>query len=180
MCGVVGIVSRSAVNQQIYDALLALQHRGQDSAGIVTWEEGRAATDGRLQLRKGNGLVREVFEERHMRRLRGNMGIGHVRYPTAGTASAAEAQPMYVNAPYGISLAHNGNLTNAAELEAGVFRAGLLEEVLCDTDEDLARDVLPRLAGRAVGWHIDGFHYDIGTPEDLALVRRRVAAGEIA
>ncbi len=120
MCGVVGLVSHSAVNQQIYDALLALQHRGQDSAGIVTWD-----ADARLNLRKGNGLVRDVFEERHMRRLRGAMGIGHVRYPTAGTSSAAEAQPMYVNAPYGLSLAHNGNLTNSRRLEGDVFRAGL-------------------------------------------------------
>ena len=120
MCGVVGIVSASPVNQQIYDGLLALQHRGQDSAGMVTWDDAY-----RLNLRKGNGLVRDVFEERHMQRLRGNMGVGHVRYPTAGTSSAAEAQPMYVNAPYGISLAHNGNLTNADRLEMDVFRAGL-------------------------------------------------------
>ncbi|MCY3841228.1 MAG: amidophosphoribosyltransferase [Gammaproteobacteria bacterium] len=120
MCGVVGIVGASPVNQQIYDALLALQHRGQDSAGMVTWDDAD-----RLNLRKGNGLVRDVFEERHMHRLRGNMGVGHVRYPTAGTSSAAEAQPMYVNAPYGISLAHNGNLTNAKRLEMDVFRAGL-------------------------------------------------------
>ena len=120
MCGVVGIVSASPVNQQLYDALLALQHRGQDSAGMVTWDDAY-----RLNLRKGNGLVRDVFEERHMHRLRGNMGVGHVRYPTAGTSSAAEAQPMYVNAPYGISLAHNGNLTNAERLEMDVFRAGL-------------------------------------------------------
>ena len=120
MCGVVGIVSASPVNQQIYDALLALQHRGQDSAGMVTWDDAH-----RLNLRKGNGLVRDVFEERHMQRLRGNMGVGHVRYPTAGTSSAAEAQPMYVNAPYGISLGHNGNLTNADRLEMDVFRAGL-------------------------------------------------------
>ena len=120
MCGVVGIVSQSPVFLQIYDALLALQHRGQDSAGMVTWDN----VD-RFCLRKGNGLVREVFEERHMRRLSGNMGVGHVRYPTAGTSSAAEAQPMYVNAPYGISLAHNGNLTNAERLESDVYRAGL-------------------------------------------------------
>ena len=147
MCGVVGIVSRSGVNQQIYDALLALQHRGQDSAGMVTWEQTprRAAaaslpTDGRLQLRKGNGLVRDIFEERHMLRLRGNMGIGHVRYPTAGTSSAAEAQPMYVNAPYGISLAHNGNLTNARELESGVFRAGL-RHVNTDSDSEILLNV---------------------------------------
>ena len=134
MCGVVGIVSQSPVNQQIYDGLLALQHRGQDSAGMVTW-------DGRLQLRKGNGLVREIFEERHMRRLRGNMGIGHVRYPTAGTSSAAEAQPMYVNAPYGISLAHNGNLTNARQLEADVFRADL-RHVNTDSDSEILLNVL--------------------------------------
>ena len=145
MCGVVGIVSRAPVNQQIYDALLALQHRGQDSAGMVTWESpgalhGASPLEGRLQLRKGNGLVREVFEERHMLRLRGTMGIGHVRYPTAGTSSAAEAQPMYVNAPYGISLAHNGNLTNAADLESGVFRAGL-RHVNTDSDSEILLNV---------------------------------------
>ena len=133
MCGVVGIVSRTRVNQMLYDALLALQHRGQDSAGMVTW-------DGRLQLRKGNGLVREVFEERHMLRLRGNIGIGHVRYPTAGTASAAEAQPMYVNAPYGISLAHNGNLTNAEQLAADLFRAGL-RHVNTSSDSEILLNV---------------------------------------
>ena len=144
MCGVVGIVGRSPVNQSIYDALLALQHRGQDSAGMVTWDSspatGAPSAQGRLQLRKGNGLVRDVFEERHMLRLRGNMGIGHVRYPTAGTASAAEAQPMYVNAPYGISLAHNGNLTNADELAAGVFRAGL-RHVNTDSDSEILLNV---------------------------------------
>ncbi len=153
MCGVVGIVSQGPVNQQIYDALLALQHRGQDSAGMVTWEsllrhgtttpaddELTVQAPGRLHLRKGNGLVRDVFAERHMRRLRGKMGIGHVRYPTAGTSSAAEAQPMYVNAPYGISLAHNGNLTNARELEAGVFRAGL-RHVNTDSDSEILLNV---------------------------------------
>ena len=147
MCGVVGIVSQAAVNQQLYDALLALQHRGQDSAGMVTWEQtprradaASLPTDGRLQLRKGNGLVRDIFEERHMLRLRGNMGIGHVRYPTAGTSSAAEAQPMYVNAPYGISLAHNGNLTNADDLEHGVFRAGL-RHVNTDSDSEILLNV---------------------------------------
>ena len=115
MCGVVGIVGKGPVNQQIYDALLALQHRGQDSAGMVT-------CDGmRVEMRKHTGLVREVFAERHMRRLTGNVGIGHVRYPTAGSYGSDEAQPMYVNSPYGISLAHNGNLTNARELENEVF-----------------------------------------------------------
>ena len=112
MCGVVGIVSSSAVNLELYDALTVLQHRGQDAAGIVTIDE-----TGCFRQRKANGLVRDVFEQKHMRRLQGNIGIGHVRYPTAGSSSAAEAQPFYVNSPYGIALAHNGNLTNANELK---------------------------------------------------------------
>ena len=119
MCGIVGIVAKSYVNQEIYDALTFLQHRGQDAAGIVTCH------DGRFFLRKDNGLVRDVFRTRHMRRLVGNMGIGHVRYPTAGSASAAEAQPFYVNSPYGIALAHNGNLTNPAELSKSIFKSDL-------------------------------------------------------
>ena len=110
MCGVVGIVGHSPVNQAIYDALTVLQHRGQDAAGIVTWGE-----DG-LQQRKSNGLVRDVFRHRHMMRLTGNVGIGHIRYPTAGGSRASEAQPFYVNSPYGICLAHNGNLVNHDEL----------------------------------------------------------------
>ena len=110
MCGVIGIVSKSPVNQAIYDGLTVMQHRGQDAAGIVTWgEEG-------LKQRKANGLVRDVFRTRHMLRLSGNVGIGHVRYPTAGGSKSAEAQPFYVNSPYGICLAHNGNLTNHNEL----------------------------------------------------------------
>jgi amidophosphoribosyltransferase len=119
MCGIVGIVAKSYVNQEIYAALTFLQHRGQDAAGIVTCH------DGRFFLRKDNGLVRDVFRTRHMRRLVGNMGIGHVRYPTAGSASAAEAQPFYVNSPYGIALAHNGNLTNTAELSKSIFKSDL-------------------------------------------------------
>ncbi|PKM21797.1 MAG: amidophosphoribosyltransferase, partial [Gammaproteobacteria bacterium HGW-Gammaproteobacteria-14] len=119
MCGIVGIVGHSYVNQAIYDALTVLQHRGQDAAGIVTCDGDR------LFLRKDNGMVRDVFRSRHMRRLVGNMGIGHVRYPTAGTASSAEAQPFYVNSPYGITLAHNGNLTNAGALAEDIFRADL-------------------------------------------------------
>jgi amidophosphoribosyltransferase len=111
MCGVVGIVSTQAVNQDLYNALTVLQHRGQDAAGIVTWSE----TDG-LAQRKSNGLVRDVFRHRHMMRLTGNVGIGHVRYPTAGGSKSSEAQPFYVNSPYGICLAHNGNLTNFDEL----------------------------------------------------------------
>jgi amidophosphoribosyltransferase len=110
MCGVVGIVSKQPVNQALFDALTVMQHRGQDAAGAVTWNK-----DG-LHHRKSNGLVRDVFRQRHMLRLAGNVGIGHVRYPTAGGAKSSEAQPFYVNSPYGICLAHNGNLTNHDEL----------------------------------------------------------------
>jgi len=115
MCGIIGLFGQSAVNQDIYDALTVLQHRGQDAAGIVTEE------DGKFYLRKSNGLVRDVFRTRHMKNLKGNIGIGHVRYPTAGSSSCAEAQPLYVNSPYGIVLAHNGNLTNQAQLAAELF-----------------------------------------------------------
>ncbi len=116
MCGVVGIVSRRPVNQALYDALTVMQHRGQDAAGIVTW------SDEGLHQRRSNGLVRDVFRTRHMMRLKGNVGIGHVRYPTAGGAKASEAQPFYVNSPYGICLAHNGNLTNHDELAELLIR----------------------------------------------------------
>ena len=116
MCGIIGIVGNGQlVNQELYDGLTVLQHRGQDAAGIMTYAKGR------LFQRKGNGLVRDVFQERHMRVLQGDMGIAHVRYPTAGTSSEAEAQPFYVNSPYGICLSHNGNLTNAAELKKELF-----------------------------------------------------------
>ena len=116
MCGVVGIVSYAPVNQLIYDSLLLLQHRGQDAAGIAT-NNGRAFT-----MHKANGLVRDVFRTRNMRSLLGNSGIGQVRYPTAGSSSAEEAQPFYVNAPFGITLAHNGNLTNWEQLRSEMFR----------------------------------------------------------
>jgi amidophosphoribosyltransferase len=115
MCGIIGIVGKDDVNQAIYDGLTVLQHRGQDAAGIITCD------DGRVYLRKDNGLVRDVFHTRHMRDLRGTSGIGHVRYPTAGCSSSAEAQPFYVNSPFGIALAHNGNLTNAEELKRDLF-----------------------------------------------------------
>jgi amidophosphoribosyltransferase len=119
MCGIVGVFGRSPVNQALYEALLVLQHRGQDAAGIVTM-------DGRkLHLRKDNGLARDVFRTEHMINLKGNMGIAHVRYPTAGSSSSAEAQPFYVNSPYGITLAHNGNLTNADELQGDLYREDL-------------------------------------------------------
>jgi amidophosphoribosyltransferase len=119
MCGIIGIVGKSPVNQALYDGLTVLQHRGQDAAGIMTCDGGR------LHLRKDNGLVRDVFQPQHMVQLTGNMGIGHVRYPTAGCSSSAEAQPFYVNSPYGIALAHNGNLTNTTQLKDEVFREDL-------------------------------------------------------
>lgn len=115
MCGVIGVMAHEPVNQMLYDGLTMLQHRGQDAAGIVTLK------DNRLYLRKDNGMVRDVFLNQHMTRLVGNCGIGHVRYPTAGTSSTAEAQPLYVNSPYGIALAHNGNLTNAEKLARELY-----------------------------------------------------------
>ena len=116
MCGIVGIVSDSPVNQLIYDALLLLQHRGQDAAGIVTQHERK------FFIHKAKGLVRDVFRTRNMRALPGNCGLGQVRYPTAGNAySEEEAQPFYVNAPFGIVLVHNGNLTNAQALKSELF-----------------------------------------------------------
>ena len=115
MCGIIGLVGHTPVNQQLYDGLTVLQHRGQDAAGIVTCE------DDRMYLRKDNGLVKDVFHTRHMLNLKGNIGIGHVRYPTAGCFSSSEAQPFYVNSPYGIALAHNGNLTNAEDLKHDLF-----------------------------------------------------------
>ncbi|MBE7365973.1 amidophosphoribosyltransferase [Ramlibacter pallidus] len=116
MCGIVGVVGPGPVNQLIYDALLLLQHRGQDAAGIVTLQ-GR-----KVYMHKAKGMVRDVFRTRNMRALPGNAGLGQVRYPTAGNAaSEEEAQPFYVNAPFGITLAHNGNLTNAQALKAELF-----------------------------------------------------------
>ena len=116
MCGIVGIVGKTPVSQYIYDGLTVLQHRGQDAAGIVTIHNNT------FRLRKGNGLVKDVFHTRHMLRLQGNIGIGHIRYPTAGTSSSSEAQPFYANSPFGLSLAHNGNLTNADELRTWLFK----------------------------------------------------------
>jgi amidophosphoribosyltransferase len=119
MCGVVGVFAHSAANNLLYDGLTLLQHRGQDAAGISTSHQGK------VYMRKSLGLVRDVFRTNHMMRLQGNMGIGHVRYPTAGCSSPAEAQPFYVNSPYGIVMAHNGNLTNADELQNALFQADL-------------------------------------------------------
>jgi amidophosphoribosyltransferase len=117
MCGIVGALSRSPVNQLLYDALLLLQHRGQDAAGIVTMQGTKCF------MHKARGMVRDVFRTRNMRALPGNVGLGQVRYPTAGNAwSEEEAQPFYVNAPFGIVLVHNGNLTNAPALKSELFR----------------------------------------------------------
>ncbi|RKZ39272.1 MAG: amidophosphoribosyltransferase [Gammaproteobacteria bacterium] len=134
MCGIIGIVGQSKVNQALYDGLTMLQHRGQDAAGIVTYKNNR------LYLRKNNGLVRDVFHTRHMLNLRGKMGIGHVRYPTAGCESSAEAQPFYVNSPYGIALAHNGNLTNVEALKNDLFREGL-RHINTDSDSEVLLNV---------------------------------------
>jgi len=134
MCGIIGMVAHSPVNQAIYDGLTVLQHRGQDAAGIITCEGGR------LHLRKNNGLVRDVFHTRHMMRMLGNMGIGHVRYPTAGCESSAEAQPFYVNSPYGISLAHNGNLTNGNKLKQELFQEDL-RQINTDSDSEVLLNV---------------------------------------
>lgn len=135
MCGVVGVAAHEPVNQILYDALTMLQHRGQDAAGIVTLQ------DGRLYLRKENGMVRDVFMTRHMLRLIGKFGIGHVRYPTAGTSSSAEAQPFYVNSPYGITLAHNGNLTNAEELAKTLYQEDR-RHLNTDSDSEVLLNVL--------------------------------------
>ena len=152
MCGIVGIAGREPVNQRLYDALTVLQHRGQDAAGIVT-SEGR-----KLNMRKANGLVRDVFRLDHMRRLVGNTGIGHVRYPTAGSSSAAEAQPMYVNSPYGIMLAHNGNLTNADALQRDLFRSDL-RHINTESDSEILLNVFAHELG-ARGGHTP-------TPDDM-------------
>jgi amidophosphoribosyltransferase len=134
MCGVVGISGTSNDNLRLYDALTMLQHRGQDAAGIVT------EADGELHQCKGEGLARDVFRRSHMMRLVGNVGIGHVRYPTAGSSGPALAQPLYVNSPYGIFIAHNGNLTNADKLREQIFRADL-RHLNTDSDSEVLLNV---------------------------------------
>lgn len=135
MCGVVGVVSDSPVNQLIFDSLTILQHRGQDAAGIATFGNGR------LELVKSNGLVREAFQSEDMKKLKGNLGIGHVRYPTAGTPQYEEAQPLYVNSPYGITLAHNGNLTNAYQLRQELIERDL-RHLNTQSDSEVLLNVL--------------------------------------
>jgi amidophosphoribosyltransferase len=135
MCGILGIVGKRPVNQLLYDGLLVLQHRGQDAAGIVTCDENT------FYMHKSNGLVKDVFQTRHMRSLKGNAGIAHVRYPTAGSSSTAEAQPFYVNSPFGIVLGHNGNLTNSEQLKSEMFRQDL-RHINTTSDSEVLLNVL--------------------------------------
>jgi amidophosphoribosyltransferase len=150
MCGIIGVAARSPVNQILYDGLLLLQHRGQDAAGIVT------AAGQRFHMHKGPGLVRDVFRTRDMRSLPGTIGIGHCRYPTAGSAfDDAEAQPFYVNSPFGIVLAHNGNLTNAEQLKQEMFRTDL-RHINTGSDSEVLLNVLAHeLEIAATGPRID-------------------------
>ncbi len=152
MCGVVGVVSNSPVNVILYSALQVLQHRGQDAAGIVTVDE-----EGNFRQRKANGMVSEVFEQRHMLRLRGNIGIGHTRYPTAGSSSAAEAQPFYVNSPFGIALAHNGNLINSKELSVKCRNAH--RHVNTQSDSEMLLNIF--------AWKMSEIKEDVPTAEDI-------------
>lgn len=134
MCGLVGLVGKGDAGPDIYDALTVLQHRGQDAAGIMT------CRGGRFNQRKSEGLVRDVFRQDHMQRLKGPMGIGHVRYPTAGSSGPALAQPFYVNSPYGIALAHNGNLTNSDQLAKELFQDDL-RHLNTDSDSEVLLNI---------------------------------------
>src|SRR5438093_8592861 len=136
MCGILGVVAKTPVNQVLYEGLLLLQHRGQDAAGIVTSEHKA------FHMHKGPGMVRDVFRTRNMRSLSGGTGIGHCRYPTAGSAfNAAEAQPFYVNSPFGIVLGHNGNLTNSEALKQEMFQQDL-RHINTNSDSEVLLNVL--------------------------------------
>ncbi|MDG1551719.1 MAG: amidophosphoribosyltransferase [Candidatus Poseidoniaceae archaeon] len=158
MCGIMGVVGRMGVhvNQLIYDGLTVLQHRGQDAAGIMT------DYDGQFRLRKSNGLVSDIFYTRHMQRLEGHIGLGHVRYPTAGSSSKSEAQPFYVNSPYGLSIAHNGNLTNAEELRKDLLDSHF-RHMNTKSDSEILLNVLAvELYERSNGISIEGDpHLDV-------------------
>ena len=142
MCGIVGISAENNVAAEIYDALLMLQHRGQDAAGMVVFDH-----NDKLNTRKSMGYVRDVFQQRHMDKLIGNFGIGHVRYPTAGGAGKEFAQPMYVNSPYGITLAHNGNLTNSKQLSNELFRAEM-RHLKTDSDSEVLLNIFAQELGK--------------------------------
>ncbi len=159
MCGIAAIVASQNVNQELYDALTVLQHRGQDAAGIVTCEKNR------FFMRKDNGLVRDVFSTEQMMKLHGHMGIGHVRYPTAGCTSSAEAQPFYVNSPFGLSLAHNGNLTNTEQLKKELY-ADDQRHINTDSDSEILLNVFAH--------ELQQLHKLRLTPEDVFAAVSRV------
>jgi amidophosphoribosyltransferase len=169
MCGLIGIVGEGDVAPEIYDALTVLQHRGQDAAGIMTFEGQR------IHQRKSVGLVRDVFRQHHMQRLTGTIGIGHVRYPTAGSGGAANAQPFYVNSPYGIALAHNGNLTNSSVLQRELFESEM-RHLNTDSDSEVLLNVFAYELQRLGKLHPQ--------PEDMfaavAAVHRRCRGGYAA
>ena len=142
MCGIVGISAETNVAAEIYDSLLMLQHRGQDAAGISVCNN-----DDQLNSRKSMGYVRDVFQQRHMEKLVGNYGIGHVRYPTAGGAGKEFAQPMYVNSPNGISLVHNGNLTNSKQLGNELFHAEM-RDLQTDSDSEVLLNIFAHELGK--------------------------------
>ncbi|MDY7578044.1 amidophosphoribosyltransferase [Herbaspirillum sp. RTI4] len=164
MCGIVAVYSHGNANQLIYDALLLLQHRGQDAAGIATNHGNK------FFMHKANGLVRDVFRTRNMRSLPGNTGIGQVRYPTAGSASEEEAQPFYVNAPFGIILAHNGNLTNAEQLKIELFK---IDRRHLNTDSDT--EVLLNVFAHELQQSTSGYSLDpVAVFKAVAMVHKRV------
>ncbi len=148
MCGIIGIVGHGDIAQGLYDGLTVLQHRGQDAAGIATVDRAR------LHLHKSNGLVSEVFQVEHMQRLTGSVGIGHCRYPTAGCEGSDEAQPFYVNSPFGIALAHNGNLTNSDALRAALF-AEDRRHINTDSDSEVLLNVFAHELQREAGLRIE-------------------------
>ncbi len=165
MCGIIGIVGRNDVAAQLYDGLTVLQHRGQDAAGIATLDGAR------LRLHKDTGLVRDVFDEAHMRSLLGRVGIGHCRYPTAGGSQAGEAQPFYVNSPYGIAFAHNGNLVNTAALRRELFEDDL-RHINTDSDSEVLLNVLAHeLAARPATPFVEHLFEAVGA------VHRRARGG---
>ena len=168
MCGIVGIVGQADVGRDLHDALMALQHRGQDAAGIFTF-------DRKVHRRKANGLVRDVFQPHHLDSLHGRSGIGHIRYPTAGSASEEEAQPFYTNSPYGIALAHNGNLINAGQLGGEVYREDL-RRVNTESDSEILLNVFASELARARRLVLD----DRAIFEAMAGVYRRCLGGYAA
>ena len=165
MCGIVGVIGRGPVNQLLYDSLLLLQHRGQDAAGIAT------SQGNQFNMYKAHGLVRDVFRTRNMRSLPGTSGVGQVRYPTAGSsASEEEAQPFYVNAPFGIMFAHNGNLTNWRELRESLYRVDR-RHINTNSDSEVLLNVLAHeLQSAASGVSLD----DDAMFRAVAAVHKRV------